>query len=84
MANFQEARAPWPQVYFAHVTGALVTFTSGILCAVVQAWLTRLMHPEIVEMDQFWIRSLIAVFGVMFYVTAVTCGSLAHVDKQSK
>ena len=111
VANFQEARAPWPQVrdceavvfnqpflqifrfiqlwslslvYFAHVTGALVTFTSGILCAVVQAWLTRLMHPEIVEMDQFWIRSLIAIFGVMFYVTAVTCGSLAHVDKQSK
>jgi len=36
VANFQEARTPWPQVYFAHLTGALITFTAGIICAGIQ------------------------------------------------
>ena len=82
VANFQEARRPWPEVYFAHLSGALITFTAGVLCSIVQAWLTRLMHPEIVEMSHFWNRALIAVLGVTFYSAAVVSGTLAHVDRQ--
>ena len=43
--------SPYPSVYYAHLTGALVTFTGGIISAGLQAALTRLMHPEIVEMS---------------------------------
>lgn len=84
VANFQEARDPWPQVYFAHLSGALLTFSGGIICAILQAALTHLMHPEVVEMSHFWWRSLVAVLGVTFYVGAVTTGTLAHVERQGK
>ena len=42
------------------------------------------MHPEIVDMKQFWIRLWIAIFGVAFYATAMTCGILGHVERESK
>lgn len=81
VANFQEAKSPYPSVYYAHLTGALVTFTGGIISAGLQAALTRLMHPEIVEMKMFWYRVFIATTGVIFYVTAFTTGMLAHIDR---
>jgi cell shape-determining protein MreD len=84
VANFQEAPSPWPQVYYAHLIGALTTFPAGIICAILQAWLTHLMHPEIVEMSHFWWRSLIALLGILFFAGGVTTGVLAHVDRQSK
>ena len=42
------------------------------------------MHPEIVDMKQFWYRLLIALFGIGFYATAMTAGLVAHIDRQSK
>jgi len=84
VANFQEAKSPYPSVYYAHLTGALVTFTGGIISAGLQAALTRLMHPEIVEMKMFWYRVFIATTGVIFYVTAFTTGMLAHIDRDGK
>ena len=76
--------SPYPSVYYAHLTGALVTFTGGIISAGLQAALTRLMHPEIVEMKMFWYRVFIATTGVIFYVTAFTTGMLAHIDRDGK
>ena len=71
-------------MYFAHLVGALVTFSGGITSSGLQAALTRLMHPEIVDMKQFWIRLWIAIFGIAFYATAMTCGILGHVERESK
>ena len=82
MSNF--TFSPYPSVYYAHLTGALVTFTGGIISAGLQAALTRLMHPEIVEMKMFWYRVFIAITGVIFYVTAFTTGMLAHIDRDGK
>jgi len=82
VANFQESYSPYRVVYFAHLVGALVTFSGGITSSGLQAALTRLMHPEIVDMKQFWIRLWIAIFGVAFYATAMTCGILGHVERE--
>ena len=61
--------------------GALVTFSGGIIASGLQAALTRLMHPEIVEMKQFWSRLAVAVIGTAFYITAMVCGILGHIEK---
>lgn len=81
VANFQESKTPWPQVYFAHVSGALITFSGGIVCAAIQAALTHAMHPEVVEMSHFWMRFLVALVGVFFYIAAITTGALAHIER---
>ena len=75
---------PYRVVYFAHLVGALVTFSGGVLSAALQAALTRLMHPEIVDMKQFWHRIIIAILGLGFYITAMACGLLGHVERESK
>ena len=59
----------------------MVTFSGGIVAAGIQAALTRLMHPEIVEMKQFWTRLAVAVIGASFYTTAMVCGILGHIRK---
>lgn len=81
VANFQEARDPWPQVYLAHVTGALVTFTAGTAVSGLQAWITYLMHPEVVDMWIFWIRIFIAFISTGTYITAIVVGKLAHIER---
>lgn len=81
VANFQESYEPYYQIYYAHLIGALVTFSGGIVAAGIQAALTRLMHPEIVEMKQFWTRLAVAVIGASFYTTAMVCGILGHIRK---
>lgn len=81
VANFQESYEPYYQIYYAHLVGALVTFSGGIIASGLQAALTRLMHPEIVEMKQFWSRLAVAVIGTAFYITAMVCGILGHIEK---
>ena len=63
-----------------HMSGALVTFTCGVVVAGLQAWLTRLMHPEVVEMGIFWMRTTVAVVGIFFYIIGVISASISHIE----
>ena len=40
------------------------------------------MHPQIVDISQFWARIAIAILGFGFYITAMTCGILGHVERE--
>lgn len=71
-------------VYLAHVTGALVTFTAGTAVSGLQAWITYLMHPEVVDMWIFWIRIFIAFVSVGTYISAIVVGKLAHIERACK
>ena len=72
------------RVYLAHVTGALVTFTAGTAVSGLQAWITYLMHPEVVDMWIFWIRIFIAFISTGTYITAIVVGKIAHIERACK
>ncbi|KAM5160324.1 DNA damage-regulated autophagy modulator protein 2 isoform 3-T5 [Callospermophilus lateralis] len=81
VANFQKTT-----LFFAHVSGAVLTFGMGSLYMFVQTILSYQMQPKIHGKQVFWIRLLLVIWcGVFseilpltYFLIVLTCSSILY------
>jgi len=65
-------------IYNIHCWSAFTNFTLGVPYQFLQSILTRMMHPEVVDIRMFWYRLCISMIGIFGYFTGMVCGIQAQ------
>lgn len=73
VANFQETN-----VFFVHITGALIAFGLGTTYLWVQAMCSYQTHPLVNSLAMAHVRLGLAVVASVFFVIGCVCASIAH------
>ncbi|XP_071551080.1 DNA damage-regulated autophagy modulator protein 2-like isoform X2 [Panulirus ornatus] len=73
VANFQETN-----VFFVHISGALLAFGLGTGYLWVQAMCSYQTHPLVNSLAMAHIRLVLAVVAAVFFFTGCICASIAH------
>lgn len=73
VGNFQETN-----VFFVHITGALMAFGLGTAYIWVQAMCSYQTHPMVNSLAMAHIRAALAVFAAIFFIIGCVCASIAH------
>jgi len=71
-------------VYWIHCSAAMLNFSTGVIYQLLQAVITRLMHPEVINIRYFWIRFAIAAFGICGYAISMTAGIVISVKTKDQ